>query len=154
MRKQFVYAFFLITLIHFSCCPRCNEWKLAVIKADCPAATYAKAYLPPCNPFNGLEAVFISCSGDIRLYFNALTLLFPCYADEEHSEVFITIEEEHYCFIAERLLGGQTLLLPEEAMLLITLAFLEKKDVEVIAGRYTALLTHQNFEKIYRNLIY
>lgn len=153
MRKQFVCALVLITLLKTSCCPQYNHWKLAAIKADCPTASYVKVYLPPCNTFNGLEAVFMSCNGNMHLYFNALTLLFPCLCnDENHSEVVIIIKDESYRFIAERLQGGQRLLMPEESMLLITLCLLEKECVEVSIGRYHALLTHENFEKSYRCL--
>ena len=128
MRKKFVYTLFLISTLCSSCFPQCHYWKLAVVKADCPSASYVKVYLPPCNTFSGLEIVFIACNRDIRLYCNTLTLLFPClYNDEKHSEVFLTIEEEKYTFIAERLQGGQSLLMPEEAQLLIILSLLETK---------------------------
>lgn len=154
MRKKVVYALFLITYFNTSCCPQYNHWKLAVIKADCPTASYAKVYLPTCNPFNGLEAVLMSCNGNARLYFNALTLLFPCACeDEKLSEVSISIEEENYLFMAERLQGGQCLLMPDEAMLLITHALLKKKNVEVIVGRYQTILTYENFEKTYNCLV-
>lgn len=151
MRKIAFYALFLITLI--SCSPYCHQWKLAVIKANCPYAIYTKAYLPTCNTFNGLEVTLISCNGSVRLYFNALTLMFPCIdGDESHTKVNLNIQGQPYSFIAERLEGGQSLLIPEEQMQLIVGALLEKQCVEIIVGRYQSTLIHTNFEKSYRQL--
>jgi hypothetical protein len=154
MRKIAFYVIFLVPLLFYSCSPHCHQWKLAAIKANCPCATYTKVYLPTCNPFNGLEAVFISYNGNIRLYFNALTMQFPYIAnDEEHTEIYLKVDEQAYNFVAERLKGGQTLLIPEEYLQLILRALHEKHYVEVMIGRYQAKIGCDNFERCYRSLI-
>lgn len=143
----------LIIFFSYSCAPQCNQWKLAVIKADCPSAIYTKVYLSPFNTFNGLEAVFSSSNGHFNLYLNAFTLFFPFYGcDEEHSEVIITIEEEKFSLIAERLQGGQSLKMPNEAIPLIAKALLEKKSAEITVGRFHTILIYENFEKTFRSL--
>ena len=153
MRNGALYALLLITTLIISCTPHCNQWKLAVIKADCPSATYAKAYLPACNTFSGLEAVLTSCNGSVEMHLNAFTLLFPYYdSDEEHSEVFVCIGTEKYSYVAGRLEGGQSLLLPEAAVQLITGALLESKCVDISVGRYQTTLIYQNFAKVYSSL--
>ena len=153
MRKSFISALFLIIFLTSSCSPQCNQWKLAVIKADCPAASYVKVYLPACNTFNGLETVLMSSNGNVRLYLYAVTLLFPFYENDEcFCEVTLCVDEENYTFIADRLQGGQCLLLPKDAMQLLMDALLENKSVEVTTGRYQATLTPENFCNAYRNL--
>ena len=115
---------------------------------------YVKAYLPACNTFNGLEAVLMSCNGNMHLYLNAFTLLFPFNGtDEDHTDVLFTIEEEKYCFTADRLQGGQSLLLPDVAMQLVIDSLLECKGVEISVGRYNTTLTSENFDKPYAALV-
>jgi len=151
-RNSAFCVLFLITFLN-SCTPHCNQWKLAIVKSDCPCATYVKAYLPTCNTFNGLEAVLTSYNGSVKLYLNAFTLNFPFYnGDEEHSEVSLLINDEKFTFVAERLQGGQCLLLPEDGMQLITGALLEHKCVDVIVGRFQTTLTYENFQKTYCSL--
>lgn len=154
MRKKGACFFFLIAFLTVSCSPPCYQWKLAIIKANCPPANYVKIYLPACNTFNGLEAALMSCNGSRRFYLYALTLLFPCNpGDEEHSEVSFSINEEGFQFSADRLQGGQCLLLPEEAMQLIVESLLEKKCVEINVGRYKTTLIPDNFHKVYETLL-
>jgi hypothetical protein len=153
MRKKAYYALFLISLLITSCSSPCHQWKLAIIKADCPRATYVKAYLPAENAFNGIEAVLISCDDTIFLYFYALTLLFPAISgNEEQTEVSVSIGEDNYQYIAERLEGGQSLRLPEHAKDRMIEALLENICVEVSIGRYHTTLTSQNFINVYRTL--
>lgn len=96
----------------------------------------------------------MNCNGNIHLHLYALTLLFPCNADDEnHADITLLIEEETFTFTAERLQGGQCLLLPEETKQLIICSLLEKKCVEIHVGRYQTTLTHENFGKNYETLI-
>jgi len=153
MRKIAFCALFLILLFNSSCSPQCQQWKIAVIKSNCPCATYTKVYLPTNNAFNGIDAVFISCNGSVRLYFNALTFLFVPFDDNpECSQVTLKINDQAHTFIAERLEGGQSLLLSEESTQLIVEALLEQTSVDVTAGRYQTILIPDNFEKTYRAL--
>lgn len=150
--RRFVFP---ILIAFSSCCPPCNQWKIAVIKADCPPATITKAYLPACNPFSGMEAVVISSNGNIQFYLYALTLLFPALSEDcEHAEVVVCIEDNEFSFVSDRLQGGQCIRLPEEARDLIICALLEQKNPEITVGRYQACLTHDNFFKVYAKLPY
>lgn len=146
MRKRSVLTLFLIAILVSSCSPQCHQWQFAVIKADCPSAQYVKIYLPPCNTFNGLEAVFMRYNGTTAFYLNVFTLLFPINeGDEEHTDVTFCIEESTYTFTAERLLGGQRLLLPDEATQLALETLIENKTIEVTVGRYQTTLIPDNF---------
>lgn len=153
MGKRTVFILFLISVFISSCSPQCNQWKLAVIKADSTAARYVKAYLPACNTFNGVETVLISCNGNKFLYLYAFTLLFPFNSeDEEHCDVLVTVKDTKYLFTADRLQGGQCLLLPNVAMQLIIDSLLEHTCIEIKTGRYQSTLTHENFDKTYEIL--
>lgn len=95
----------------------------------------------------------MSSNGCVRLYFYAVTLLFPTYEnDERFCEVTISVDGENYSFIADRLDGGQCLLLPGDALQLLADALLEGRCVEVSTGRYQTTLTPQNFCNAYRSL--
>lgn len=88
----------------------------------------------------------MQCNGTTTFYLNAFTLLFPTNADdEEHTTVIFCIEETTQTFLAERLLGGQRLLLPDEAMQLTMETLQENKTIEITVGRYQATLIPDNF---------
>lgn len=92
------------------------------------------------------------CNGNTTFYLDAFTLLFPLNAgDEEHTEVTFCIEDVTHTFLAERLLGGQRLLLPDEAMEVTMEALFENKTIEVTAGRYQATLIPDNFARCTSN---
>ena len=153
-KKSTVSAFLFALCCAVGCSPQCNHWKLAVIKADCPSAYYSKIYLPSCNTFNGLEAIILSCNGNKHLYLNAYTLLLPFNPnDEAHTDTLFSIEEKDYSFTAERLQGGQCLLLPDEAMELVIDSLLENKSIEITVGRYFCTLIPDNFDKVYADIV-
>lgn len=150
MRKSGLPALFFITFCFSACSPHCHQWKLAIIKADCPPARYAKLYLPACSTFNGFDAVLIRANGCISFYLNALTLCFPNYGeDPDHTEVVFCIDDEVSTFIADKLQGGQSLLLPEEAMQLVVSAMLQQKCVDITIGRYQTTLIPDHFDTSY-----
>jgi len=154
MRKKEYLSFFLITIIFTSCCPPCHQWKLASIKGDCPSSNYIKAYLPTRNTFNGIEPELVCTNGLLQLYLNAHSLQFPCNSDNHaQTNVEVIIGDQDYCFIAERLEGGQRLLLPNEALEIIVCSLLEKNNVEITIGRYESTLIYEGFPSIYNSLI-
>jgi hypothetical protein len=154
MRKRSFLALFLVALSLYSCSPACHQWKLAVIKADCPAARYAKLYLPASNTFNGLDAVLMWSNGRLNFYLNALTFCFPSDdGNETQCEVDFRIDDVMNTFVAERLEGGQSLLLPEEAMQLVVTALLEQQCVEVTVGRFQTTLVPDHFDTSYKKFI-
>lgn len=153
MRKIAIGSVFLILLFFTSCCPPCNQWKVAVIKGDCPASRYTKAYLPACNAFNGMEAVVMHSNCDTQMFLYALTLLFPVYGDDcDHTEITVCLDDENYTYIVDRLEGGQCLRLTNEARDRILCALLDGKCLEITAGRYEATLIPDNFCRVYGKL--
>lgn len=103
----------------------------------------------PCNRFNGVEAELLYSGHDIEFYLNAFTLLFSDSENAGYTEVVIGIADQKYTYPAERLAGGQRLLLPAEAQQLIIAALIDNASVELSAGRYQAILIPDNFASIY-----
>ncbi|HEV8051885.1 MAG TPA: hypothetical protein VGP47_05270, partial [Parachlamydiaceae bacterium] len=97
--------------------------------------------------------VLMSSNGIVRLYFYAVTLLFPQYENDERlCEITICVDDENFSFISDRLQGGQCLLLPNEATQLVTESLFQNKCVEVKTGRYQTILSSENFNNAYMNL--
>jgi len=154
MRKRASYALFLIIFLLTACCPPCHQWKLAAIKADCPTATYVKVYLPACSTFDGMETELMCNNGNLHLYLNAFSLQFPANADDcSQTDVKVVICDQEHRFLAERLQGGQRLLLSDDAQQLIICSLLEGNEVEIFAGRYKSKLVCEAFSKTYDQLI-
>lgn len=152
VRKSTLYVLFLIVLFS-SCSPYRQQWKLAAINACCPKASYVKLYFPTCNTFNGLEAEFLSSNGDLQLCLNIHTLQFPSDLEcPDHTTVEVNIDDDPYIFTADRLLGGQRLVMPPEACQLIVCALLAGCTVCIKVGRYESTLLPEGFEKHYRRL--
>lgn len=152
--KNILRVFFLIILF-YSCSPHYNAWKLSIIKADCPKASYAKIYLPASNTFNGLETEFVYSDGNLQLNLNIHSLQFPCDpTDSSITTVQITISENLYIYKANRLLGGQRLNLPFEACEQIMQALLTGIDVDIVVGRYETTLLANGFTVHYNSILH
>jgi len=148
-RRRTLLALFLALNFLVGCSP-CNlQWESEVIKADYPPITYAKIYLPVCSTFKGIEAEFLFCNQDAQLFLNIFSLEFPDYTDSGYFEVKLRIDDQEYCYWAERFEGGQKLLLCDDATQLVISTLLVNCSIELSAGRYQAKLIPENFAKIY-----
>lgn len=149
-KEKGIIALFLPFFLFFSSCsqPACNRWEWTTFKVDYPCITFAKAYYPPSNNFNGIEVEWVRSGGEHRLYLNAMTLQFPC-ADDQTVDVSVCIEGEEYHFVAAWLQGGQRLLLGDDAQELIISTLFEGCPVDISVGRYHTTVTSDNFAKIY-----
>lgn len=153
LRKRIASILFLSFCFLTSCSHPYRKWECSTVRADFPPVTYSTVYLNPCNGFNGLEAEFIFYGPYVQLYLNALSLQLPrSTTDENIVEVLISIGDNQYNFAAERLGGGQKLLMPEEAQNLIIAALLEGQEVIVSCGRYETTLIPCNFSTFFYKL--
>ncbi len=151
IRKRAYLALFLAIIIT-SCNSTCvRQWELTTIDADCPATTYAKLSLQPCNYFNGLEAELLDCGGNVRLYLNARTLLFAASSD---GTITLQLHFDDYDleYQADVLEGCQRVLAPSEAQQTIISALLNNRAVDITIGRYQTTLTPDNFTCSYFQL--
>ncbi|MEI8365700.1 MAG: hypothetical protein WCF65_04695 [Parachlamydiaceae bacterium] len=154
MGKRLVYLLFLISCLFVSCSPPCYQWKFAAIKADCPPATYVKGYLPACNTFSGIEAQLVCTNGTFVLYLDTCTLQFPSTSDcPTQTKVNISVNNHKYQILAERLEGGQRLILPDDTVQFIIYSLLQASCVEISVGRYQTTLVCEGFSKTYNQLV-
>ena len=151
-RKRVFSSLFLFLFSCIACSPPCHQWQIAIIKAYCPPATYVKTYLPATNTFSGMEVELMCHNGCLNLYLNAITLQFPT-TNPKQTELKIVVCDQTYIFLAERLNGGQRLLLPDDAKQLVICSLLEENCVKIYAGRYETTVTDEGFAKTYNDLV-
>lgn len=65
----------------------------------------------------------------------------------------MTVNGDNYKFFAERLKGGQRLLIPNDVTQFIIYSLLEQYCIEITVGRYEATLTFEGFSKTYDQLV-
>lgn len=87
----------------------------------------------------------------MRMYLNAYSQSFPY--DESHPEIVqVTIQlpgESPLVIDAQRLAGGQRLLLPDEAAELIVYALLNGRGLDIFVGHYHAEIPSENFNPLF-----
>jgi hypothetical protein len=146
--------FFFLLFFSFSCVKPCQQWEMDHIEAQCPYYNSTKIYLPALNSFSNLEVEIVRTANETRMYFNIFTLEFPWICeDESKTEVCLVIDQQEYRFLADRLEGGQRLLLPPDALELVVQTLLQYAPVQAIVGRYTADIIPNNFCVVYNRLL-
>lgn len=96
-----------------SCSSSFSPWKSESSKGSPATLNSIRLYLPPAGGCGGLELEMIRTCEGIRLYLNVFGLEIP--ADNCNSDVtmvFVSFKERSYTFCADRMLGGQRLLIP------------------------------------------
>jgi len=100
----------------------------------------------------GLELVR-TCEG-IRLYLNVYGLdIPPSERDSSISMVYISFREQSYTFCADRLLGGQRLLIPKNVQDDIIEYLQRGQPVFIRVGRYQADIYPEQFLKPFQKMV-
>jgi len=146
--------------IHCLCflCLSCGEKKVAwtyhEITTSYPNYLSKKISLHPEHGLSSLELEFVRTASGTRLYLKISSLTFPHNKhDEKRTRVCISFGPHLYEFDALRLKGGQCLLLPFEAQLVIVSVLEKNQMLTISAGRYKSTMTFVNFSSTYRKLI-
>ena len=147
----------MLTLFLFlcSCSKPCNNWEYKGMISSCPPVTYGKIYLSPKNHFRELELEFSrGCSG-IKMYLNAFSVEFPQNGGgSSTTKVLIQAGQESYEVDADRLEGGQRLILPQGVSENIICRLLNQEQVCISAGKYKSEISPQGFSKVYDKLVH
>lgn len=145
-------SFLILSFFLFSCRTCIPEWQTTTILSANPDYNSSRLFYPALNPFNGLEVEIIHTLSGMRMYLNALSLSFPM--EEEHPElVTVNIElSENVSFsvLAERLGGGQRLLLSDEAAQKVVNTLLNGEPVFFSVGHYSTQVSPYHFHKEYQ----
>lgn len=153
-KGKLVFLSLLFSLLAVGCsAPYHRHWEIE--KAITPYAYYsaARIYLPVDDPFCGLEVAFVRGSQGFCMFINARSVPFP--VDEQNpdkTDVVVEIAQSFYVVRADRLKGGQRLLLPCEATHNIVEALTVGCPVFLTIGRYSVEVVPDNFAHVYEEL--
>jgi hypothetical protein len=119
-----------------------QEWQEQTAYSAHAKHSFSRIYTPELRSFYQMGAELNQNRCESKLYLFVLCFQFPCLEnDDEHSEVAVEAEGSTYMFYAERLAGGQKLLLPEDAKQLILTALSNGYPVQLTVGGYRTTLT-------------
>lgn len=156
IQKGFLWKRAIVVLFLFlcSCSKSFPEWEYGRVITSCPAYNSGRLLLRPENPFRGLELeLSCGCSG-LRMYVNAFSLAFPKEEGcSSKTKILISSDQESYTVFADRLEGGQRLLLPPEAAQNIIRKLLACKTIFISAGRYKSEIVPRGFSEAYHKLV-
>lgn len=144
-------AIFALFFILHSCTPCNREWFYQEVRAESPCVHSKRILLLPENPYRGIGLQFVrTCSGE-RAYLDIYSLCFPKDMEEPDSTlVRISSDAGSYEFRADRLEGGQRLLLPGDAESFLIEQLLNCRTLTISAGRYQDEITPRAFREAYR----
>lgn len=156
MRSSLTLLFRLsILLILCTSCAAvpCREWQFTCIKTPDPCFSSSRLILRTSNRFRGLDVEFIQTANGMEMHLNAFSLPFSNAPDDpSKTSVKITIEDEVWVILAERLDGGQRLLIPFAVSQQVVAALLNEQDVQIQVGRYQEELLAQGFAILYEKM--
>jgi hypothetical protein len=151
VRKRASLAFFLILLS--SCSKPCQEWEFEETITDCSAFNSAKVSLSPTNEFRGLELELTKNAYDSRMYINVYSRQIQENPEQPGLVDFsIQINEETYENVGYLFEGGQRILMPTDATLLVINALTENKIITISVQQYSSEIIPTNFQKHLKNL--
>lgn len=145
-RACLVLFFFQIT----ACTKRAPCWKYDNVSNSCSEYRSAKLWSPAQDPFRGLEVELISSHSGLRMYVNTYSRTFPA---NEEGKCEITMSssqiEPPKTFYADRLEGGQRLLLPPQATSWTIEQLLLGNTIKMTTGRYSTEVSPEEFNTFY-----
>jgi hypothetical protein len=101
-----------------------------------------------------MEIEFVATSEGLRLYLSVFGLQIPpAIHDCGHSEVTIDFGEYSYPFLAQRLVGGQKLLIPVEVQNDIINALQNGQCVTITVDRYRTRIPPDQFLKLFQRMM-
>lgn len=127
----------LILLLMTSCSNKKALWEISETKTRHTSHQAFRISQKPNNIFRGIEVEFVRTSSGLRTYLNVHTLAFTenRFNHKKTEIVFISGGDEK-SFLADRLEGGQRLLLPMEAQEFLLEKLSKNQSVKVISGRF------------------
>lgn len=146
-KKRAVRAlFFFLT----SCSTTPCQWNCENIDAHHPCFKCSRMILNSTSEPRGLQLEITRTSSGIRTYISTLSLSFP---KGPKVQISLEVDNKTTHFFAERLEGGQKLLLtPTDAEMIIQ-NLLQGKTTTLSVGRYSSEIVPTGFQRAYRELI-
>lgn len=134
-KGQFFVLSFLFLLT--ACSSASSHWQTEVTETPSPCFNSTRLILPSSNAVKGLDVEIVQSFSGTRMYVTSCSLPFPSIPDDpDRAVVAITIDGRQEVVIAERLRGGQRLLLPPEAMQQVIDALHQNNSVHLCIGSF------------------
>lgn len=144
-------SFFLLLI--FGCSPACRQWQYDDVCTPCGQYNSGRMFLPISIPGNNLELEITRGLSGTHVYVNVCSLPVPPAPENPSiAPVNVIIGDSVTRTFAERLQGGQRLILPCEISQDIINAVLNNESVVISAGAYRAEIISTRFHKHYEHL--
>ena len=144
-------TFVLLALFLLSGCRSDTSWTVDRVASGHSKFNSTKLTYTAADPINGLDLEFLKTQEHLYVYLNVHSVpIPPLKTDPHHSFVYITVDTEKRRFEALRREGGQRLLLPEDAINLITSSLDQQLPVEITVSGYSSLISPSDFSKKYK----
>lgn len=150
LRKRVLAALFL--LFCFSCTNPCQQWEWERIQTHYLEFDSAKLSWWTSDPCQGVDVQIVCTTCETLIYFDLNIFEFPFIENDPlKTEVLIlTDENREYCFVADRLEGGQRLLLPAEAGSLILDLLSAGSSFTISIENYSETVLSTNFDRAFQ----
>ncbi len=148
LRKKAWTAFLLFL---YSCAAATQaKWEYDEVISHYPAVSSATLYFEPCNLFREMRLeICRTCSG-LKTYLSIFSLSLPQEASNPHkTSITLACDGLELTFLADRLEGGQRLLLPKEAEEALIRWMLEDHIVTITCGRFQTEVPPKDFLKLH-----
>lgn len=141
----------LFLLFFTSCSKPCQQWDFERIQTHHSCFNSAVVQWITQNQFNGIDIQILCTPDDTFVYFDIHLFEFPFENNDCHkAKINIYTENQEYCFLAERLEGGQRLFLSIEAGSLVLDLLSEEIAFTISVGNYTETVLPTQFREAFQ----
>lgn len=145
------FSFFCLFSCNAPCFP---HWGFNEIASSCPTQNSAQILFPSNKSYQPVQLELLRTGSGIWMYLNFLSVPVPKNQNDPcKATVKCQVQEEVFFVEAERLEGGQRLLIPEDSANKITEFLLQNETINIRIGHYKALIQPCMFQTQYQKLI-
>lgn len=149
------------SLFFFLCLTSCSSnkplWEVSETKTRHTSHQAFRVSQKPDNIFRGMEIEFVRTSSGLRSYLNVHSLKFTEHRfNHKKTEIVVISEDDEKKFLADRLEGGQRLLLSADAQDFLLNQLSKNQTVKIVSGRFDVEILPDEFPshltKLRRNI--
>ncbi|MBA2726576.1 MAG: hypothetical protein H0U49_00180 [Parachlamydiaceae bacterium] len=141
-------------LLFANSCASTSAWQTDTSKGTPSSFNSIRLYLCTSGGCGDLGLELVRTCDGIRLYLNVFGLAIPpSETDCSISMVYVSFRERSYTFCADRLLGGQRLLIPKNVQDDIIEYLQNDQPVFIRVGRYQADIYPEQFLKPFTKMV-
>ncbi|MCC5832477.1 MAG: hypothetical protein JJU12_05470 [Chlamydiales bacterium] len=146
---------YLIIILVLTACNSHKEWTYSEVVSAAPELNSKQLRYRIKDEITGIEVELLEGAFGRFAYLNVCARQIPSLpGDACRSIVVFVIDDEKLSFQAERMLGGQKLLLPDEAIKKLIDSLDNNRSVSIYLDGFQTELKPSNFHKVYKNFRY